>query len=89
MILKDIILNTIKENEIQLPLLIEWRAMLAPDIAEWCGEEHTLIGFCEWDGENLNSLDGDSYDLDTEIVGYGLRETESEEKVLVVVEDWN
>lgn len=30
--------------------------------------EDTLFGYCEWNGKNLVSCDGDSYDLDDEIV---------------------
>lgn len=35
-----------------------------------CGKDDILIGFCQWDGAKLISLDGDSYELDDEIVKY-------------------
>ena len=30
----------------------------------------TLYGYCRWDGKNLESLDGDSYDLDWEVTKF-------------------
>lgn len=57
MILKDLL---VKDKPIQ----IMYRCNTPfPDI-------DTLFGYCFWDGETLESLDGDSYYLDDEIEKY-------------------
>lgn len=39
------------------------------------GQDDMLFGYCAWDGENLISLDGDSYELDDEITKYEFDES--------------
>lgn len=43
------------------------RVFLPEHIVDFPNED-TLFGYCEWDGEKLISHDGDSYELDDEIV---------------------
>ena len=49
------------------PINIMVRVFLPQDVDYTLTEEDVLLGYCEWDGENLISLDNDSYDLDDEI----------------------
>jgi len=46
----------------------------------------TLFGYCRWHGNSLESLDGDSYDIDWEITKF---EWESENSLVVWIEsEW-
>lgn len=45
------------------------RVFLPEHVCDFEGED-TLFGYCGWDGENLISHDGDSYNLNDEIVKY-------------------
>lgn len=55
------------------PINIMVRVFLPQDIDYILYEEDTLFGYCRWDGRNLISEDGDSYDLDDEIVKWEIR----------------
>lgn len=74
------ILDKLK-NQINLPLTIQYRITLPKDF----DRQYELLGYCEWDGKRLISLDQDMYSLDDEIISYKLHETESEEKILIVM----
>ena len=55
------------------PINIMVRVFLPQDIDYILYEEDVLFGYCRWDGSNLISEDGDSYDLDDEIVKWEIR----------------
>lgn len=65
MTVKDAIMNV----ELTVPFTIEYRFVMQPDY------ESELFGFCQWDGNDLISLDGDSYSLGDEIEYYEIVET--------------
>ena len=73
--LRDILLNVNKiiQFEEEYPLEIIVRTNSPFD-----GED-MLFGFCSWDGYDLISEDGDSYDLDDEVVKYELHADFSKE----------
>ena len=54
------------------PINIMVRVFLPEYLCD-CPEEDTLFGYCAWDGEKLISHDGDSYDLNDEIVKWEIR----------------
>lgn len=41
-------------------------------------EQDTLFGYCEWNGTELISCDGDSYELDDEIIRWEINVYEGE-----------
>lgn len=76
MILKEAIRNI----DLTPPFDIEYRFTIPQE--ELFDE---LFGFARWTGEELVSLDGDSYDLDDEIINYAVVETTSGNKMLSVM----
>ena len=70
--LRDILLQLhYKKTEPPIPITVRTNS-------PFDGED-MLFGFCSWDGENLISEDGDSYDLDDEVVKYELHTDFSKE----------
>ena len=65
--LRDILLNIDKiieyKEDYVLPIQVRTNDPFGGDM---------LFGFCNWDGESLNSEDGDTYSLDDEVVKYEL-----------------
>ena len=84
------LIEAIKKCNLKLPVSIMYRITLPPDLVEECGHDDTLLGYCEWDGKEIISLDGDSYSLDDEILEYSIVETKSGESILsvLVFGDW-
>ena len=64
-------LGEVLPKGIRLP--IQWRVLFPTEIAD---SKEMLAGVCEWDGKELKSLDGDSYSLEEEIVGFLMLQNE-------------
>ena len=48
----------------------------------------TLFGYCEWNGSELISLDGDDYSLDEPVMKYQFHPGEINELVYWIHSDW-
>lgn len=73
----------IANSSLTPPFDIEYRCVY-PEIDK---ENDILFGFSRWDGTNLISLDGDSYDVEDEITHYDVAEDASGNKMLMVILD--
>lgn len=79
--LKDILhMISISYPQIHYPLTIMYRVTVKVDGVE----EDTLAGYCEYNGNELVSLDGDSYSLDDELIAYSIFKTDTNEFLLSV-----
>ena len=47
-----------------------------------------LFGYCEWDGKNLVSLDGDDYSLDEPVMKHEFHPGEINEMVYWIHSEW-
>ena len=80
--LKDILLMlSVNYPQITYPLLIMYRAAVAIDGVR----QDLLAGYCEYDGYELESCDGDSYSLEDKIIAYSVHKTDTGEFLLRVI----
>ena len=62
-------------------VVINWRVTTPLKYYDPAGE---FFGYCEWKDGKLNSLDGDDYSLDAEIVSWDTYEVDGEEFISVI-----